>query len=94
MAELEIVFAGTRIRLASAAQRVQTLVKKIADRNQHLALALLNVERYDLVGEFFESRIAAQSSASGRDGTATSAEITLIGKNFFMRRAGRSHDEN
>jgi hypothetical protein len=60
VAELEIVFAGTRLRLASAAQRVQTLVKKKADRNQHLALALLNVERYDLVGEFFEARIAAK----------------------------------
>ena len=60
MAELEIVFAGTRIRLASAAQRVQTLVKKKADRNQHLTRALLNVERHNLVGEFFESRIAAK----------------------------------
>jgi hypothetical protein len=54
------VFAGTRIRLASAAQRVQALVKKKAVRNQHLALVLLNVERHDLVGEFFESRIAAK----------------------------------
>ncbi len=60
MAELEIVFAGTRIRLEGAAQKVQTLVKKKAGRNQHLALALPHIRRHDLVGEFFESRIATE----------------------------------